>query len=186
MTKKKNPNEYLRKPYARKLTPDPSGGYVATIQEFPGCLGYGHDAKDALEKLEAAAEAWLEAAFATNYPVPEPANYDSTSGKIALRISRRLHQIAAERADLEATSVNQLIGVALAAYLGQQQGVDKTIGLVKEQLAETYRHIGTNWNTSSISEGSEQDEVNYRLGDNLTTMYSATAQTKLQDQKWIQ
>ncbi len=28
--------DYLSRPYARRLTPDESGGYVATIQEFPG------------------------------------------------------------------------------------------------------------------------------------------------------
>lgn len=183
---RKNPTEYLQKPYARKLTPDPSGGYVATIQEFPGCVGYGRDAKEALERLEAAAAAWLEAAFATGYAVPEPANYESASGKIALRISRRLHQIAAERADLEATSVNQLIAVALAAYLGQKQGVDKTVELVRERLEATYRHLGANWSRSLGMDSPDQHVESYRSSAEVSTGYSATAQIKLQDQKWIQ
>lgn len=184
MTTKIDINHWLHKPYARKLTPDESGGYVATIQEFPGCMGYGDNAAEAMEKLEAAAETWIEAALATNYPIPEPANYDSASGKIALRISRRLHQIAAERADLEATSVNQLIAVALAAYLGQQQGLDKSIALVKEQLALTRSHSNVGSNSFSSASVSHPHSRTSDSAARPTTSYVTMANTKLQEPQW--
>lgn len=185
MTMKIDVNHWLHKPYARKLTPDESGGYVATIQEFPGCMGYGGNAEEALKKLEAAAETWIEAALATNYPIPEPANYDSASGKIALRISRRLHQIAAERADLEATSVNQLIAVALATYLGQQQGVDKGIALLKEQIASAYRIVYWSRN-SSLDIRDSSIGMSLELSGYPTTSYVAKVNTKLEEEQWTQ
>lgn len=185
MTKTKV-NQCLKKSYARKLTPDEAGGYVATIQEFPGCVGYGSNAQEALQNLEAAAETWLEAAWATNYPVPEPANYDSASGKIALRISRRLHQIATERAELEATSVNQLIAVALATYLGQQHGLDKSIALVKEQLALTYSQIGrSSYDFLSASVSHRHKRISNSTAY-PTMSYITMANTKLQEEQWTQ
>lgn len=132
--KKLNVRETLSKSYSRKLTPDESGGFVATIHEFPGCIAHGFTADEAVHNLENAAEAWLEAADESSYLVPEPANYDSASGRIALRISRRLHILAAERADLEGVSLNQLISTALATYVGQQDGITLALNVAKEQL----------------------------------------------------
>jgi len=120
--------------YTRRLQPDPSGGYTATIHEFPGCIAEGDTAEEALANLETTALSWIEAAEANNYPVAKPVDYEGCSGKIALRISRRLHQLAAERADLEGVSLNQFIGNSLAYYLGQQDAwakvtkeMDKTV-----------------------------------------------------------
>ncbi|BDR08215.1 toxin-antitoxin system HicB family antitoxin [Comamonas thiooxydans] len=109
--------------YVRRLSPDPSGGYTATIHEFPGCIAEGDSAEEALSNLESAALSWMRSAHANGYPVSPPLDYEGASGKIALRVSRRLHQLAAERADLEGISLNQFIGNALASYLGQQDGM---------------------------------------------------------------
>jgi len=103
--------------------PDPSGGFTATIHELPGCIAEGDTAEEALEQLESVAHSWMESATANGYPVTPPIDYEGASGKIALRISRRLHQLAAERAALEGTSLNQFIGNAVASYLGQQDGM---------------------------------------------------------------
>ncbi|KKM61029.1 hypothetical protein LCGC14_1535950, partial [marine sediment metagenome] len=39
--------EILRKPYARVLIPDESGGYFAKILEFPGCYAEGETPNEA-------------------------------------------------------------------------------------------------------------------------------------------
>jgi Uncharacterized conserved protein len=109
--------------YVRRLMPDPSGGFTATIHELPGCIAEGDTAEEALEQLESVAHSWMESATANGYPITPPIDYEGASGKIALRISRRLHQLAAERAALEGTSLNQFIGNAVASYLGQQDGM---------------------------------------------------------------
>ena len=147
---KSSSNVALNKPYARKLTPDETGGYVATIHEFPGCIAYGATPDEAIRKLEDVAESWLEAATESNYSVPEPANYESASGRIALRISRRVHQLAAERADLEGTSLNQFIATALASYLGQQQGIDAVISAAKDELQAACNRLTSTFSQQSL------------------------------------
>lgn len=120
--------------YARKLTVDPDGGYVASVHEFPGCIGYGKTGDEALTSLEDAASSWIQAQQAAGGKVPDAANYDECSGKIALRISRRLHMQAAERADLEGTSLNQLIATALARYLSTADARDEIRRVLEEKL----------------------------------------------------
>lgn len=124
--------------YVRRLQPDPSGGYTATIHEFPGCIAEGDTAEEALANLESTAQSWILSAEANGYPVAPPVDFDGASGKVALRISRRLHQLAAERADMEGVSLNQFIGNALASYLGQKDSMER---LVKELDATLQRTL---------------------------------------------
>jgi predicted RNase H-like HicB family nuclease len=129
MTTSDTPQEVLKRPYTRNLKPDPSGGYVASIHEFPGCIAHGDTADEAMQNLERTAESWLEAALGTGYEVPPPSDYSDCSGKIALRISRRLHQLASERAQLEGTSLNQLLSTAIAEYLRSKTNEDLLLAL---------------------------------------------------------
>lgn len=125
--------------YVRRLMPDPSGGFTATIHEFPGCIAEGDTAEEALEQLESVAYSWMESALANGYPITPPIDYEGASGKIALRISRRLHQLAAERAALEGTSLNQFIGNAVASYLGQQDGMRRLTKQLEHALESSMR-----------------------------------------------
>lgn len=123
--------------YVRRLMPDPSGGFTATIHELPGCIAEGDTAEQALEQLESVAHSWMASATANGYPITPPIDYEGASGKIALRISRRLHQLAAERAALEGVSLNQFIGNALASYLGQQDGMRHLAKQLEHALASS-------------------------------------------------
>ncbi|AEG93324.1 toxin-antitoxin system HicB family antitoxin [Ramlibacter tataouinensis] len=122
--------------YVRRLTVDPDGGYVATVHELPGCIGSGKTGDEALSSLEGAATSWIQAHLAAGQKLPDPANYDECSGKIALRISRRLHMQAAERADLEGTSLNQLIATALARYLSTADARDEIRRALESRLSD--------------------------------------------------
>jgi antitoxin HicB len=136
-------NDILTRPYRRLLTPDSGGGYTATIHEFPGCVAQGDTADAALAQLEQAARAWVEAALSTGYPIREPVDYDDFSGKVALRISRRLHKMAAECADTEGTSINQLLSNAISHYLGQVDGLKRAVLQVSAacEAAEATRQL---------------------------------------------
>ncbi len=129
MTPKETPQEVLKRPYTRNLKPDPSGGFVGTIHEFPGCVAHGETAEEAMQQLDKAAESWLDAALGTGYSVPPPADYSECSGKVALRISRRLHQLASKRAQLEGISLNQLLSAAITEYLGNKANSDLLLSL---------------------------------------------------------
>ena len=49
------------------------GGYIADIPDLPHCSAFGNTPEAALKEALIAKEAWLEAAKATNRPIPEPA-----------------------------------------------------------------------------------------------------------------
>lgn len=127
--------------YVRRLQPDQSGGYTATIHEFPGCIAEGDTAEEAIANLESTAQSWILSAEANGYPVAPPVDFDGASGKIALRISRRLHRQAAERADMEGVSLNQFIGNALASYLGQQDGMARLVKELDNTLQRTIHAV---------------------------------------------
>lgn len=139
MIAKVKPTEILAKPYRRELTPDEGGGYTATIQEFPGLVAHGEQPNEALSKLESAALSWIETALATGYPIREPQNFDEFSGKIALRISRRLHQLAAQQAEREGTSLNALLSNAIAHYLGQVNMFSDAMSCMSGEVARALR-----------------------------------------------
>lgn len=135
-TSKITMNWKLSPDYVRRLQPDETGGFVATIHEMPGCIGYGKSSDEALKSLEESAHSWVTAVLAGGQPVPAAVNFDDCSGKVALRISRRLHQLAAERAALEGTSLNQLISVALASYISSGDLADEVLKGLEKTLAK--------------------------------------------------
>ena len=47
-------------------------GYIADIPDLPGCSAFGKTPAEALEQVEIAKEAWLEAAKAEGKPIPLP------------------------------------------------------------------------------------------------------------------
>lgn len=136
--------------YIRRLMPDPAGGYTATIHELPGCIAEGDTAEEALAQLDLVAHSWMESAEASGYPITPPIDYQGASGKVALRISRRLHQIAAERADFEGISLNQFIGNALASYLGQQDGMRRMAQELENALAHSMHAVYVKFYSAQI------------------------------------
>ena len=111
--------DLLKKPYTRILIPDEeSGTYTAQIVEFPGCVAQGANPAEAYERLETAAESWIEAALEMKQEIPLPTADVQFSGRFALRLPRSLHRQAAQLAELEGTSLNQFIVSTLAEKIG--------------------------------------------------------------------
>ena len=48
------------------------GGYIADIPDLDSCSAFGSTAKEALQEVEKAKAAWLEAARSSGKPIPEP------------------------------------------------------------------------------------------------------------------
>lgn len=131
---KDKPRNILSKAYTRRLTPDESGGYTASIQEFPGCFAEGETADEALENLNRVAESWIEVALSHGHDIRAPIAFDGCSGKIALRIPRGLHQQVAELAELEDCSVNQLLTSAISEYVGKMDVIKKLAAVLKQSM----------------------------------------------------
>jgi len=114
------PNELLKRPYARVLTPEPDGRVTAEIMEFPGCVAYGDNPVEALTSLEEVAIDWLSAAIEQGQSIPEPMETTEYSGRTVLRMTKGLHQRAAMWAQREGVSLNQFINTALAEAVGER------------------------------------------------------------------
>ena len=48
------------------------GGYIADIPDLDSCSAFGSTAEEALQEVEKAKTAWLEAARSSGKPIPEP------------------------------------------------------------------------------------------------------------------
>lgn len=132
------PEDYLRRPYARVLTPDAeSGTYTAEILEFPGCIAQGDTPEEAYGNLEGAAAGWVEAALNMEQRIPEPSDPYSYSGRIALRLPRGLHRRAAQMAERDGTSLNQFLVAAIAEQVGAGTLYAQATQRLAEQVAQT-------------------------------------------------
>lgn len=48
------------------------GGYIADIPDLDSCSAFGETPEQALEELEKAKKAWIEAAHQSGKPIPSP------------------------------------------------------------------------------------------------------------------
>ena len=93
-------------------------GFIATAPDLPGCSAFGETPQAALDELQDAIVAWIQAARAAQNPVPgpsSPARDHQHSGKVLLRMPRRLHAQLARAAKQEDVSLNQYIVYLLSS-----------------------------------------------------------------------
>ncbi|MDQ0188837.1 toxin-antitoxin system HicB family antitoxin [Alicyclobacillus cycloheptanicus] len=115
----KNLDYYLSLPYTITLMPDTvSGGYVATINELPGCITQGENVEEAIRMIEDAKRGWIEVALEDGQDIPEPARAEDFSGKFNVRVPKSLHRTLVEKAKEEGVSLNQYINYQLARSVG--------------------------------------------------------------------
>jgi antitoxin HicB len=97
---------------------DSDKGFVAVATDLPGCSAFGQTQQEALDELQDAIQAWIEAAHAAANPIPAPsvpvADHQH-SGKVLLRMPRRLHAQLAQSAKQEGVSLNQYIVYLLSS-----------------------------------------------------------------------
>ncbi len=138
------PDELLKNPYARILTPDPQGhGYSAEILEFPGCFAEGDTPDEAYKNLEKSATAWIEAALDMGQEIPEPSISQGFSGKIALRLPRSLHRRAVQIAERNRTSLNQYLLSAISEHVGATNLYSHLLEELNRQTAQMFVTLKT-------------------------------------------
>ena len=98
-------------------------GFIAVAPDLPGCSAFGQTQQEALHELQDAIQAWIEAAQAAGNLVPPPSASASDhhhSGKVLLRMPRRLHAQLARAAKQEGVSLNQYIVYLLSSASGSR------------------------------------------------------------------
>jgi predicted RNase H-like HicB family nuclease len=112
---KKDLSFYLSLDYPVTVHADPDGGFVAEIDDLPGCMTQADTPDELFAAIQDARRAWLEAAYETGLDIPLPRELDEYKGKILVRIPQSLHRDLAHAAKRDGVSLNQYITSVLAA-----------------------------------------------------------------------
>jgi len=114
---------YLNLHYPVTIYEDPEGGFVAEVEDLPGCVTQGETMKEVFEAIEDARKGWLQIAYENGQGIPLPRGVEEYSGKILIRIPRSLHRVLIHAAKREGVSLNQYINSLLSG--GVQEGILK-------------------------------------------------------------
>ena len=106
---------YLNLRYPITMHSDPDGGYVAEIEELPGCMTQDETIDEALKAIEDARQLWIKTAYEEGQDIPLPRDIEECSGKFIVRIPRSLHRNLVRAAKREGISLNQYVTSLLAA-----------------------------------------------------------------------
>ncbi|MFW6118061.1 MAG: LuxR C-terminal-related transcriptional regulator [Chloroflexota bacterium] len=114
-TERRDLEFYLNLRYPITIHPDPDGGYVAEIEELPGCMTQAETLDEAFEAIEDARQVWIQGTYEMGQDIPLPQDMEEYSGKFMVRIPRSLHRNLVRAAKREGVSLNQYIASLLAA-----------------------------------------------------------------------
>jgi len=117
MTSRKDLDYYMQLPYKIEVTPEEDGtGFTAEIPDLKGCMASGETIEDAFQTIVEVKKAWIEIALARGWRIREPISQElkEYSGRFNVRLPRYLHRELAQLAQVEGTSLNQLVVAFLA------------------------------------------------------------------------
>lgn len=141
----------VKRPYARVLTPDDSGGYVAEVLELPGCISEGDTPDQAIENLEDAMRGWLAVSLERGDHIPAPLESGEHNGRILLRVPRWVHKQCVRLAEIDEVSLNQWILEAIGERIGAE-------GFARRLLEATWSRLDAG--VTRVAEGKgEHGEV---------------------------
>jgi antitoxin HicB len=113
--------EYLQLPYTVRVVPASPTGYVASVEELPGCITQTETWAEAGELIRDAMRCWIGTALEDGLPVPEPVD-EASPAKLLLRLPRSLHKALGRAAEADGTSLNQFLVYQLARAIGEREG----------------------------------------------------------------
>ena len=95
-----------------KLSDADGGGFLATVPQLPGCMSDGETYEEAVQNVKGAIDDWIKAAKFRGQEIPEPMPYideEEYSGRLVIRIPKKLHRELSVNASEQNISLNQLI-----------------------------------------------------------------------------
>lgn len=114
-TERKDLKFYLNLRYPITIHPDPDGGYVAEIEELPGCMTQAETIDEAFKAIEDARQVWIQGTYEMGQDIPLPRDMEEYSGKFMVRIPQSVHRNLVRSAKREGVSLNQYVTSLLAA-----------------------------------------------------------------------
>jgi predicted RNase H-like HicB family nuclease len=137
-TRKKTDSQELQALLSRRYPvtfyPAEEGGYVAEIEDLPGCMTQGETIDEAAAAIEGCRGAWIETALADGMDVPPPRTEADYSGRFLLRLPKSLHRRLAARARQDGVSLNTELATLLASALEVKEQQSRTKAIVRAIL----------------------------------------------------
>jgi len=116
---------YLKLQYPVTIIADETGGYVADIEDLPGCFTQGETLEETYTNIEEARQLWLECAYEDGLDIPLPRTEQEYSGKFFIRAPKSLHRALDQNARREGVSMNQYLVATLSRALGREEAAPK-------------------------------------------------------------
>lgn len=121
-TERKPLEYYLNLKYPIKIIPDVTGGYVAEIEDLPGCFTQGETLEETYQNIEEARHLWMEVVYEEGEDIPLPGGEEKYSGKFFIRAPKSLHRKLNKMAEREGVSLNQFLVATLSRAVGVYEG----------------------------------------------------------------
>lgn len=147
--------------YPITLIPCEDGGFVAKISDLPGCIAQGDSAEEALAALDEVRGLWIESALEHGDVIPAPASDRNYSGRLLVRMPKRLHRELSEAALEAGCSLNQYVVYLLGQRIALHQ--------VKDSLDElntaltTFSVSADQWQANRIYPTSSCDRSSWKV-----------------------
>lgn len=123
-----------------KLSEKDGGGFIAIVPELPGCMSDGETYEEAVQNVKGAIDDWIKAAKFRGQEIPDPTPYideEEYSGRLVIRIPKKLHRELSENASEQNISLNQLI----LFYLSKQMGIEECEKKIKNKAEKNTKFI---------------------------------------------
>jgi len=151
-TERRELEYYLSLRYPVTVHPDPESGFVAEIEELPGCMTQAETLDEIFKAIEDARQLWIKTAYEEGQDIPLPRDMEQYTGKFLVRIPRSLHRDLARAAKREGVSLNQYVTSLLAARVSGD--------IMRTQVSAMGRFIL--WSPSARIWGSTEKPLDYK------------------------
>lgn len=137
---------YLSKDYPFVVYPAEEGGFVAEIEELPGCITQGESLEEVSQRIDDARRAWIETAYEDSLEIPQPRTEEEYSGRFVIRLPKYLHRRLSEQASREEVSLNQYVlsilsGSITTSYRDNEQ-IANLLQDIRRLLEEPRKQVG--------------------------------------------
>lgn len=133
---------YLSLRYPVTIHTDPDGGYVAEIEELPGCMTQAETIDEAFRAIEDARQLWIKTAYDEGQDIPLPRDMEEYGGKFLVRIPKSLHRDLVRAAKREGVSLNQYVTSLLTSGVYGDAMVTQINAILAEMRNTTWFPLG--------------------------------------------